>query len=88
MTLMSAVAYHIAALSGLPALGYLTLFDRIMLVIYALFLYNLIVSVQAMRLVEAGKLKQAKKFETRMQNMIPVVVIILFILCVVVLGLL
>jgi hypothetical protein len=88
MTLMSAVAYHIAALSGLPALGYLTLFDRIMLVIYALFLYNLIVSVQAMRLVEAGKLRQAEKFETRMQNMIPVVVIVLFLFCVGVLGLL
>ena len=37
-TLMSAVAYHLAALSGLPSLGYLTLFDRIMLVVYTLFL--------------------------------------------------
>lgn len=87
-TLMSAVAYHIAALSGLPALGYLTLFDRIMLVVYTLFLYNLLVSVQAMRLVEAGKLKWAEKFETRMQNMIPLFVIVLFLFYVGVLGLL
>lgn len=87
-TLMSAVAYHLAALSGLPALGYLTLFDRVMLVIYTLFLYNLMVSVQAMRLVEAGKLKLAEKFETRMQNMIPLFVIVLFLFYVGVLGLL
>jgi len=88
MTLMSAVAYHIAALSGLPALGYLTLFDRIMLVVYTLFLYNLIVSVQAMRLVEAGKLNQAEKFETRMQNLLPMFVAGLFLIYVGVLGLL
>ena len=37
-TLMSAVTHHLAALSGLPSLGYLTLFDRIMLVVYTLFL--------------------------------------------------
>jgi hypothetical protein len=87
-TLMSAVAYHLAALSGLPSLGYLTLFDRIMLVVYTLFLYNLMVSVQAMRLVEAGKVKQAEKFETRMQNLIPIFVAGLFLLWVGVLGLL
>lgn len=76
-TLMSAVAYHIAALSGLPALGYLTLFDRIMLVVYTVFLYNLLVSVQGMRLVEAGKVEQAEKFEARMQNLLPVLIVIL-----------
>ncbi|MEM2299811.1 MAG: hypothetical protein QXI28_01215 [Candidatus Hadarchaeales archaeon] len=85
-TLMSAVAYHLAALSGLPALGYLTLFDRIMLVIYSLFLYNLLVSVQAMRLVEAGKVEDAEKFESKMQNLIPLVVICLFLLYVIGLG--
>jgi hypothetical protein len=79
-TLMSAVAYHIAALSGLPALGYLTLFDRIMLVVYTVFLYNLLVSVQGMRLVEAGKVEEAEKFESRMQNLLPVLVVVLGII--------
>jgi len=87
-TLMSAVAYHLAALSGLPSLGYLTLFDRIMLVVYTLFLYNLLVSVQAMRLVEAEKVKQAEEFETRMQNLLPVVAVIFFAIYVGLLGLL
>ena len=88
MTLMAAVAYHLAALSGLPALGYLTLFDRIMLVVYTLFLYNLMVSVQAMRLVEDGKVKLAERFETRMQNLLPVFVVGLFLIYVGLLGLL
>ncbi|MEM2874784.1 MAG: hypothetical protein QW567_02000 [Candidatus Hadarchaeales archaeon] len=87
-TLMSAVAYHLAAMSGLPSLGYLTLFDRIMLVVYTLFLYNLMVSVQAMRLVEAGKVGKAEEFETRMQNLLPVFAIVLFLTYVLVLGLL
>jgi hypothetical protein len=85
---MSAVAYHLAALSGLPSLGYLTLFDRIMLVVYTLFLYNLMVSVQAMRLVEGGRVKQAEEFETRMQNLLPLVFLGLFAVYVLLLGLL
>lgn len=87
-TLMSAVAYHLAALSGLPSLGYLTLFDRIMLVVYTLFLYNLVVSVQAMRLVEAGKVREAEGFETRMQNFLPFFALGLFLVYVLLLGLL
>lgn len=87
-TLMSAVAYHLAALSGLPPLGYLSLFDRIMLVVYTLFLYNLMVSVQAMRLVEREKVKEAEEFETRMQNLLPFLTLGLFLLYALVLGLL
>ena len=86
MTLMSAVAYHLAALSALPPLGYLTFFDRVMLVVYTLFLYNLAVSVQAMRFVEAGKVEVAEKFETRMQNLLPVVAIALGLIYIVLLG--
>ncbi|TDA33483.1 MAG: hypothetical protein DSO03_00075 [Hadesarchaea archaeon] len=85
-TLMSAVAYHLTALSGLPSLGYLTLFDRIMLVVYTLFFYNLIVSVQAMRLVEAGEVKRAEEFETKMQNLLPLLVLGLFFIYVVMLS--
>ncbi|MCS7131936.1 MAG: hypothetical protein NZ934_04335, partial [Hadesarchaea archaeon] len=83
-TLMSAVAYHLAALGALPPLGYLTLLDRVMLVVYTLFLYNLAVSVQAMRLVEAGKVTEAERFETKMQNLLPAIVAVL---CVVYIGL-
>lgn len=83
---MSAVAYHLAALSALPPLGYLTFFDRVMLVVYTLFLYNLAVSVQAMRLVEAGKVEQAEKFETHMQNLLPAVVVALSLIYIVALG--
>jgi hypothetical protein len=86
MALMSAVAYHLATLSTLPPLGYLTFFDRVMLVVYTLFLFNLAVSVQAMRLVEAEKVKVAENFETRMQNLLPAVVIVLSLIYIVLLG--
>jgi len=86
-TLMSTVGYHLAAPSGLPPLGYLMLFDRIMLVIYSLFLYNLIVSVQSMRLVEANRIEEAQKFESGIQNLLPAVTIALFIPYVLVPGL-
>ncbi|MDI6819437.1 MAG: hypothetical protein QMC89_00830 [Candidatus Hodarchaeaceae archaeon] len=62
-TLMSAVAYHLAALGALPPLGYLTLLDRVMLVVYTLFLYNLAVSVQAMRLVEGERWRRLKSLK-------------------------
>ncbi|MEM1575234.1 MAG: hypothetical protein QXF09_03745 [Nitrososphaerota archaeon] len=52
---MSATAFHLALLSGIPPIGYLTLADRIMLIIYAIFLYNLSVSVYIMKLVDAKK---------------------------------
>lgn len=87
-TLMSAVAYHLAALGALPPLSYLTLFDRVMLVVYTVFLYNLAVSVQAMRYVEIGDVERAEKFETRMQNLLPIVVILLSVVYIVILGLL
>jgi len=85
-TLMSAVAYHLAALGALPPLSYLTFFDRVMLVVYTVFLYNLAVSVQAMRYVEVGNVERAEKFETRMQNLLPLVVVLLSVVYIVILG--
>jgi len=78
-TLFSAVAYHLATLSTLPPLSYLTLFDRIMLAIYSLFLYNIGVSVQGMRLVDRKQIEKAVAFEDRMQKLLPVVVIVLLV---------
>jgi len=78
-TLFSAVAYHLATLSTLPPLSYLTLFDRIMLAIYSLFLFNIGVSVQGMRLVDRKQVEKAIAFEDRMQKLLPVAVIALLI---------
>ncbi|MCX8188430.1 MAG: hypothetical protein N3F64_01850 [Nitrososphaeria archaeon] len=78
-TLFSAVAYHLATLSTLPPLSYLTLFDRIMLAIYSLFLFNIGVSVQGMRLVDRKQVERAIVFEDRMQKLLPLVIIVLLI---------
>ncbi len=78
-TLFSAVAYHLATLSTLPPLSYLTLFDRIMLAIYSLFLFNIGVSVQGMRLVDRKQVERAIAFEDKMQKLLPIVVIVLLV---------
>jgi len=59
-TLLSATAFHLALLSGIPPVGYLTSADRMMLSIYTIFLYNLSASVYIMRLVDAKKTEEAK----------------------------
>ncbi len=40
-TLMAASAAHLSLLSALPPTGYLTLADRMMLIVYIIFLFNL-----------------------------------------------
>lgn len=62
---MIAVAHHTAALGGLPALAYYPCLTG-MLVVYTVSLYKLLVSVQGMGLVGAGKVEQVEKFEARM----------------------
>jgi len=40
-TLLSATAFHLSLLSGLPPTGYLTFADRMMIAVYVLFLFNI-----------------------------------------------
>jgi len=60
------------------------LFDRVMLVVYILFLCDLAVSVQAMRFVEKQKVPEAEKLEATMQNLI---LLLVPLLCFVYMGL-
>ncbi|MEM3627913.1 MAG: hypothetical protein QXJ11_06480 [Candidatus Bathyarchaeia archaeon] len=76
-TLMSAAASHLALLSGIPPVGYLTLADRMMLAIYAIFLYNLSASVYIMKLVDAKKTEEAQKFNKKALKTLPILIIIL-----------
>ena len=78
-TLMSATAFHLALLSGIPPMGYLTLADRMMLAIYAIFLYNLSTSVYIMKLVDAKKTEDAQKFNKKALKTLPIIIIILII---------
>ena len=61
-TLMAASAMHLSLLSPLPPTGYLTLADRMMLIVYIIFLFNLASSVYIMRLVDQNRVKEAENF--------------------------
>jgi hypothetical protein len=67
-------------LSGIPTTGYLTFADKIMIGVYALFLYNLASSVYIMRLVDAKKPEDALKIKSRAIKFLPVMVIVMAVL--------
>jgi len=79
-TLMSATTFHLALLSGIPPIGYLTLADRMMLSIYTIFLYNLLVSVYIMKLVDTKKAEEAQKFNKKAAKILPILIIALLII--------
>ena len=79
-TLLSATAFHLSLLSGIPPTGYLTLADRMMLSIYTIFLYNLSASVYIMWLVDAKKTEEAQKFNKKALKLLPVLIVILILL--------
>lgn len=78
-TLLAAVAAHLSAANQLPPIGYLTLFDKIMIIAYALFLNNLLSMVIQMRYVEQDKKDKAIKINTRMRRLMPIIVIVIFL---------
>jgi len=79
-TLMSAATFHLSLISGIPPVGYLTLADRMMLSVYAIFLYNLSVSVYLMRLVDAKKTEEAQKFNKKASKLLAVLIIALIMI--------
>lgn len=78
-TLLAAVAAHLSAANQLPPIGYLTLFDKIMIIAYALFLNNLLSMVIQMRYVEQDQKDKAIKINTRMRRLMPIIVIVIFL---------
>ncbi|MCW4044440.1 MAG: hypothetical protein NWE94_02860 [Candidatus Bathyarchaeota archaeon] len=79
-TLMSATTFHLSLISGIPPTGYLTFADRMMLSIYAIFLYNLATSVYIMRLVDCKKSDEAIKVNMKAKRFLPVLITILVII--------
>ncbi len=79
-TLMSAAAFHLSLLSGIPPIGYLTFADRMMISVYIIFLYNLSASVYIMKLVDAKKTEEATKFNSKAMKALSVLIIALIIM--------
>ncbi len=73
-TLLAAVAAHLNAANQLPPIGYLTLFDKLMIIVYALFLNNLLSMVLQMRLVDRKKEEQAIKVNAKMRRLMPIII--------------
>ncbi|CAE6487840.1 MAG: hypothetical protein QXE84_04890 [Candidatus Nitrosotenuis sp.] len=77
-TLLAAVAAHLNAANQLPPIGYLTLFDKIMIIAYALFLNNLLSMVIQMRLIDHDQKEDAVRVNARMRKLMPVIIIAIF----------
>lgn len=77
-TLLAAVAAHLSAANQLPPIGYLTLLDKIMIVVYALFLNNLLSMVIQMRHVDNNMKEKAVKINALMRKLMPIIVLVLF----------
>ena len=78
-TLLSATAFHLSLVNGIPPTGYLTFADRMMIGIYVLFLYNLSVSVYIMRLVDKKKIEEATKFNQKALKILPILIMTVII---------
>jgi hypothetical protein len=82
-TLLSATAFHLSLVNGIPPTGYLTFADRMMIAIYAIFLYNLSVSVYIMRLVDKKKIEDAEKFNKKARRLLPMLIVSVIIVLIV-----
>ncbi len=78
-SLLAAVASHLALVSQIPPVGYLTLADKIMITAYGLFLYSLTVSVLVMRKVDQNRLEEAGQLNRRSGFALPGVVLLLLV---------
>ena len=79
-TLLSATAFHLSLLSGIPPTGYLTFADRMMISVYILFLFNIGSAVYLMKLSRENKKEKATIFNKKAQKTLPILIIALVIL--------
>jgi hypothetical protein len=81
-TLLSATAFHLSLLSGIPPTGYLTFADRMMISVYILFLFNIGSAVYLMKLERHNKKEQAQTYNKKAQKLLPIILIALAIITV------
>jgi hypothetical protein len=79
-TLLSATAFHLSLINGIPPTGYLTLADRMMISVYVIFLYNLAASVYIMRCVDSKRMDDALSAKRKALRLLLVLIIGLLII--------
>ena len=75
-TLLSATAFHLSLVNGIPPTGYLTFADRMMVGIYTIFLYNLSISVYLMKMVDKKRNEDAERFNRKALRILPILIAI------------
>ena len=83
-TLLSATAFHLSLLSGIPPTGYLTFADRMMIAVYILFLFNIGSAVYLMKLERQNKKDKAIQYNKKAQKLLPIIIIVLAIMTVII----
>ena len=73
-TLLSATAFHLSLVNGIPPTGYLTFADRMMVGIYTIFLYNLSISVYLMKMVDKKRNEDAERFNRKALRILPILI--------------
>ncbi|MDG6915597.1 MAG: hypothetical protein JRN58_06550 [Nitrososphaerota archaeon] len=88
-TLVAAVQFHLALLSQIPPVDYLTVADDIMITVYVLILYGLGVTILLARQIEMKNVDRAWRLNTKGAVLVPVVaaVVMAFLLLLGYLGL-
>ncbi len=75
-TLLSATAFHLSLLGGIPPTGEFTIADGIMLSAYLLHFYSLLISVYLMRLKEREEPMRAETVNKKAIIFLPVIIIV------------
>jgi hypothetical protein len=75
-TLLSATAFHLSLLGGIPPTGAFTIADGIMLSVYLLHFYSLFVSVYLMRLKDSEEEMRAKRVNKKAMIFLPLVIFV------------
>ncbi len=75
-TLLSATAFHLSLLGGIPPTGAFTIADGIMLSSYLLHFYSLLISVYLMRLKDSEEPMRAEKVNKKAMILLPVIIVV------------
>jgi hypothetical protein len=75
-TLLSATAFHLSLLGGIPPTGEFTIADGIMLSVYLLHFYSLLISVYLMRLKEREDLVRAENINKKAIIFLPLIIVL------------
>ena len=70
-TLIAAVQFNLFLLGQIPPVNYLTVADKMMITVYALFLYSIGVTILLAREVENKDFERAKRLNTKGAILVP-----------------